>query len=341
MPANDTLNVVTQRRRQGMPGEVLAAWAAFTLPSALLLMLFALGAGAFSDPLGIGVLHGLKLVAVAIVAQAVWGMARTLCPDRSRQTIALAAVLMAVLIGGATGQLGAILLGGLAGLWFCRDTTGTPGEALHFPVSRQAGIIALALFFILIFGLPLAVALFPSQGLAVIDAFYRAGALVFGGGHVVLPLLEAETVRTGWVTPDTFLAGYGAAQAVPGPLFTFAAYLGMLLEPGPNGIVGASLALLAIFLPGFLLLVGALPFWNTLRARSGVRAPMAGANAAVVGILGAALYDPLWTSAVGSPRDFALALTCFVALMSWKFPPWLVVLIAAAGGAVLEVSSMP
>jgi chromate transporter len=322
------------------PAGALAAWLGFTLPSALLLMVFALGAGAFSGPLGIGVLHGLKLVAVAIVAQAVWGMARTLCPDRSRQTIALAAVLMVVLIGGATGQVGAILLGGFAGLWLCRDTAGETGEALPFPVSRQAGIVALALFFILIFGLPLAAALFPAQGLAVIDAFYRAGALVFGGGHVVLPLLEAEVVRPGWVTPDAFLAGYGAAQAVPGPLFTFAAYLGMLLEPGPNGIAGATLALLAIFLPGFLLLVGALPFWNTLRARSGVRAPMAGANAAVVGILGAALYDPLWISAIGSPRDFALALTCFVALMSWRFPPWLVVLIAAAGGAILEVSSM-
>ena len=411
MPTNDTLNVVPQYRRQGTPGEVLAAflklgltsfggpiahmgyfreefvarrgwiddrgyadlvalcqflpgpassqvgfalglqragpvgalaaWVAFTLPSALLLLLFALGAGVFSGPLGIGVLHGLKLVAVAIVARAVWGMARTLCPDRSRQTVALAAVLMVVLIWGATGQLGPILLGGLAGLWLCRDTAGETGEALPFPVSRQAGIVALALFFILIFGLHLAAVLFPAQGMAVIDAFYRAGALVFGGGHVVLPLLEAEVVRTGWVTPDAFFAGYGAARAVPGPLFTFAAYLGMLLEPGPNGIVGATLALFAIFLPGFLLLVGALPVWNTLRARSGVRAPMAGANAAVVGVLGAALYDPLWISAIASPRDFALALTCFVALMSWKFPPWLVVLIAAVGGAVLEVSSMP
>ena len=411
MPTNDTLNVVPQYRRQGTPGEVLAAflklgltsfggpiahmgyfreefvarrgwiddrgyadlvalcqflpgpassqvgfalglqragpvgalaaWVAFTLPSALLLLLFALGAGVFSGPLGIGVLHGLKLVAVAIVARAVWGMARTLCPDRSRQTVALAAVLMVVLIWGATGQLGPILLGGLAGLWLCRDTAGETGEALPFPVSRQAGIVALALFFILIFGLHLAAVLFPAQGMAVIDAFYRAGALVFGGGHVVLPLLEAEVVRTGWVTPDAFFAGYGAAQAVPGPLFTFAAYLGMLLEPGPNGIVGATLALFAIFLPGFLLLVGALPVWNTLRARSGVRAPMAGANAAVVGVLGAALYDPIWISAIASPRDFALALTCFVALMSWKFPPWLVVLIAAVGGAVLEVSSMP
>ncbi len=339
-PASSQVGFALGLQRAGPTG-ALAAWAAFTLPSALLLMLFALGAAAFSGPLGSWVLHGLKLVAVAIVAQAVWGMARTLCPDRSRQTIALAAVLMVVLIGGTTGQLGAILLGGLAGLRLCRNTGGVSGEALHFPVSRQAGIIALALFFILIFGLPLAAAMFPAQWLAMIDAFYRAGALVFGGGHVVLPLLEAEVVRPGWVTPDAFLAGYGAAQAVPGPLFTFAAYLGMLLEPGPNGIVGATLALLAIFLPGFLLLVGALPFWHTLRARSGVRAPMAGANAAVVGILGAALYDPLWTSAVGSPRDFALALSCFVALMSWKFPPWLVVLIAAAGGAILGVSSMP
>ena len=338
-PASSQVGFALGLQRAG-PAGALAAWAGFTLPSALLLMLFALGTAAFSGPVGIGALHGLKLVAVAIVAQAVWGMARTLCPDRARQTVALVAVVMAMLIGGPAGQLGAILMGGLAGLWLCRSGLETECGALLFPVSRRAGIVALAAFFLLLFGLPLAAALFPAQLLAMVDGFYRAGALVFGGGHVVLPLLETEVVHTGWVAPDAFLAGYGAAQAVPGPLFTFAAYLGMVLTPEPNGIAGATLALFAIFLPSFLLLVGVLPFWSMLRTRPRVRAPMAGANAAVVGILGAALYDPLWTGTIRAPHDFALALICFVALMSWKFPPWLVVLIAAAGGATLEATTM-
>lgn len=321
---------------RGGPLGALAAWLGFTLPSALLLILFALGSATFSGPVGTGTLHGLKIVAVAIVAQAVWGMARTLCPDRERAGVAVGAVLMVVFAGGATGQLGAILLGGLAGVWLCRGTGPvSAGGALHFPVSKRAGVLALILFFVLLIGLPLLTALFPSQALAVVEAFYRAGALVFGGGHVVLPLLEAGVVAPGWVTPDAFLAGYGAAQAVPGPLFTFAAYLGMVLEPGPNGIIGAVLALATIFLPGFLLLIGVLPFWTGLRARPGIRAPMAGVNAAVVGILGAALYDAVWTSAILRPEDFALALVCFVALMVWKCPPWIVVLAAAIGGAGL------
>lgn len=321
---------------RGGPLSALAAWVGFTLPSAVLLVLFAMGAAAFSGPLGIGVLHGLKIVAVAIVAQAAWGMARSLCPDKERAGIAVGAVLLAVFVGGATGQLGAILLGGLAGVWLCRDAgTASGGGALHYPVSRRIGIIALILFFALLIGLPAAVVLMPSQALAVFDAFFRAGALVFGGGHVLLPLLEAGVVAPGWVSPDAFLAGYGAAQAVPGPLFTFAAYLGFVLDPAPNGLIGAALALAAIFLPGFLLLLGVLPFWNGLRARPSIRAPMAGANAAVVGILGAALYDPVWTGAILRAEDFALALVCFVTLMAWKCPPWIVVLIAAIGGAVL------
>jgi chromate transporter len=335
-PASSQVGFALGLQRAGPLG-ALAAFAGFTLPSAVLLMLFAWWASALSSPLGQGVLHGLKIVAVAIVAQAVWGMARTLCPDRERAGIAVAAVLMAIFLGGVTGQLGAILMGGIAGLWLCRGTGDSGASALHFPVSRSAGIAALVLFFALLIGLPLLVASVPVQGLAVLDAFYRAGALVFGGGHVVLPLLEAEVVAPGWVTPDAFLAGYGAAQAVPGPLFTFAAYLGAVLEPAPNGIVGAATALLAIFLPGFLLLVGVLPFWNGLRAQPQVRAPMAGANAAVVGILGAALYSPVWTSAILRPEDFALALVCFTALMIWKAPPWIVVLIATAGGAALTL----
>lgn len=210
---------------------------------------------------------------------------------------------------------------------------------IEFPVSRGFGAISLILFFALLIGLPIVTAASSSQGLAVFDSFYRAGALVFGGGHVVLPLLEAEVVRGGWVSHDQFLAGYGAAQAVPGPLFTFAAYLGAVLRPEPNGLVGAGLALIAVFLPGFLILVGVIPFWDGFRKHDSAQALMRGANAAVVGILGAALYDPVFTSAIVGPRQFALALTCFVLLMAWKAPPWLVVLVAAAGGVLIGLTA--
>ncbi|GLQ54313.1 chromate efflux transporter [Devosia nitrariae] len=320
---------------RGGPLGAAAAWTAFTLPSAILLVLFAFGAGAFGGPVGTGVIHGLKVVAVAIVAQAVWGMARTLCPDRERATIALAAVLIVVFVSGSLGQIAAIVTGGLAGLWLCR----TKGEAITghvtFPVSRTAGATALVLFFALLFGLPALVATTQAQGLAVFDSFYRAGSLVFGGGHVVLPLLQTEVVRTGWVSADQFLAGYGAAQAVPGPLFTFSAYLGTVLGPEPNGLIGAAIALIAIFLPGLLLLIGVIPFWDAFRARPAAQALMRGANAAVVGILGAALYQPVWTSAILGPYEFALALTCFVLLMAWKSSPWIVVIVAAIGGVLI------
>ncbi|AUX78767.1 chromate efflux transporter [Sinorhizobium fredii] len=312
-----------------------AAWAAVTLPSAILLVLFAFGAASFGAPIGSGVIHGLKVVAVAIVAQAVWGMARNLCPDRERASIALAAVLIVVLVSGSVGQLAAIVVGGLAGLLLCRRK----GEAItghvSFPVSNSVGGIALVLFFGLLFGLPIAAAITSSQGLAVFDAFYRAGSLVFGGGHVVLPLLQAEVVQPGWVMADHFLAGYGAAQAVPGPLFTFAAYLGAALGPEPNGLIGAAVAVIAIFLPGFLLLIGTIPFWDAFRTRPAAQALMRGANAAVVGVLGAALYQPVWTSAIVGPHEFALALICVVLLMSWKSPPWIVVVVSAIGGVLI------
>ncbi|APG87083.1 chromate transport protein ChrA (plasmid) [Sinorhizobium americanum CCGM7] len=312
-----------------------AAWAAFTLPSAILLVLFAFGTASFRAPIGSGVIHGLKVVAVAIVAQAVWGMARNLCPDRERASIALAAVLIVVLVSGSVGQLAAIVVGGLAGLLLCRRK----GEAItghvSFPVSHSVGGIALVLFFGLLFGLPIAAAITSSQGLAVFDAFYRAGSLVFGGGHVVLPLLQAEVVQPGWVMADQFLAGYGAAQAVPGPLFTFAAYLGAALGPEPNGLIGAAVAIIAIFLPGFLLLIGTIPFWDAFRTRPAAQALMRGANAAVVGVLGAALYQPVWTSAIVGPHEFALALICVVLLMSWKSPPWIVVVVSAIGGVLI------
>lgn len=320
---------------RGGPIGALAAWAAFTLPSALLLVLFAFGASAFGGPVGVGIVHGLKIVAVAVVAQAVWGMARTLAPDRQRASIAVAAVLVVVFTAGSVGQIAAIVMGGLAGLWLCRGAAAPVAGHLTFVVPKRVGVISLALFFLLLLLLPVLCGAASSQDLALFDAFYRAGALVFGGGHVVLPLLEAEVVRPGWVSEDAFLAGYGAAQAVPGPLFTFAAYLGAVMGPEPNGVGAAAIALLAIFLPGFLLLIGALPFWDAFRTRPLAQSAMRGANAAVVGILGAALYDPVWTSAIFDPRDFGLALTGFVLLAVWKAPPWLVVVLTASGGAVL------
>jgi chromate transporter len=280
-------------------------------------------------------LHGLKIVAVAIVAQAVWGMAKSLCPDRERATIALGAAMVLAFAPGAFGMVGAIGLGALAGLALGRGS-GTPvGGHVTMPISRGVAAAALVVFCGLLALLPLVAG--EGQSLALIDSFYRAGALVFGGGHVVLPLLEAEVVQPGWVTQDQFLAGYGAAQAMPGPLFTFAAYLGAVLGPEPNGVAGALLALLAVFLPGFLILIAVLPYWDQFRAMPAAQSLMQGANAAVVGILGAALYSPVFTGAIGDLRDFALALACFVLLMAWKAPPWAVVIVAAAGGILLAL----
>ena len=313
----------------------LAAWFAFTLPSALILLAFALGAGAFTGSVAEGFLHGLKLVAVAVVAQAIWGMTRTLTPDRARGGIALAAVAIVVVSGSSFGQISAIVLGALAGLRLCRgEGPRLPGH-LSFPVSRRGGVVSLVLFAAFFLVPPIIVRFADLQGIALFNAFYRSGALVFGGGHVVLPLLQAEVVPPGWVTNEAFLAGYGVAQAVPGPLFTFAAYLGAVVGPPPNGIAGAAIALVAILLPGMLLVYGMLPFWDALRSRQAAQAAMRGANAAVVGILGAALYSPVWTSAVLTPRDFALALGGFLLLTVWKAPPWVVVGLLAAGGALL------
>lgn len=322
---------------RGGPLGGLAAWAAFTLPSALLLLLFAYGASWFEGDVGSGILHGLKLVAVAVVAQAVWGMARTLTPDRKRAGIALAAVLLVIFVGGSIGQVAAIAVGGLLGLWLCGGLPPNPIGHLTFGVPRAVGWSALALFLILLVGLPVVEVFASSQALSLFDAFYRAGALVFGGGHVVLPLLETEVVQTGWVSSDAFLAGYGAAQAVPGPLFTFAAYLGAVMQPERIGLVGAAIALVAVFLPGLLLVVGALPFWDAFRTKPKAQAAMRGANAAVVGVLGAALYHPVWTSAVLTSADFALALAGFLLLTVWKVAPWIVVVILGVGGALLTL----
>jgi chromate transporter len=316
----------------------LVAWAGFTLPSALALLLFAYGASALSGPVGTGLLHGLKLVAVAIVAQAVWGMARALCPDRERASIAGVSALIVLLSTSAFSQLATILFGALAGAWLCRHTGVIGVEHAPIKVSRRVGVTALAAFFGLLVGLPLLRGLTGSQAIAMIDAFYRSGALVFGGGHVVLPLLQGAVVAPGWVSDDAFLAGYGAAQAVPGPLFTFAAYLGAVMGPPPNGLLGGILGLVAVFLPGLLLHLGTLPFWEGFRRRAGTQAVMRGINAAVVGLLGAALYSPIWTSAVQGPRDFAVALVGFILLVGWKAPPVVVVAVSALAGAVFRTA---
>ena len=337
-PASSQVGFSIGLMRAGYLGG-LAAWTGFTLPSAIVLVLFAFGAASLGGPLGTGLLHGLKLVAVAIVAQAVWGMARTLCPDRERASIATVAALLILLSGSSVAQIAAILLGAIAGLWLCRGAPQAAVGHLTMPVSRRAGLAALATFAILLAGV-LLVQLHPSQNaVELFAAFYRSGALVFGGGHVVLPLLREAFVTPGWVSDDAFLAGYGAAQAVPGPLFTFAAYLGAVVRLQPNGLAGAALGLIGIFLPGILILIGMLPFWDAFRIRPGAQAAMRGINAAVVGLLGAALYNPVWTTSVRTPADFAIALLGFVLLVAWRAPPLLVVIVSALGGIVLTRAS--
>ena len=333
-PASSQVGFSLGLMRAGYLGG-LAAWTGFTLPSAIALVLFAHGASALQGSLGTGLLHGLKLVAVAIVAQAVWGMARTLCPDRERATIAMVATLVILISASSGAQILAIALGGVAGLWLCRAAPQAPTGHVSVPVSRPVGLAALAIFLLLLVALPVWRNLGASQGLALFEAFYRSGALVFGGGHVVLPLLREAVVAPGWVSDDVFLAGYGAAQAVPGPLFTFAAYLGAVVTPPPHGSAGAALSLVAIFLPGLLVLVGTLPFWDAFRRRVSAQAIMRGVSAAVVGLLGAALYHPVWTSSVETPADLGLALVGFVLLNVWRAPPLLVVVIGALGGVAL------
>jgi chromate transporter len=335
-PASSQVGFSIGLMRAGYLGG-LAAWTGFTLPSAILLVLFAYGAASLSGPLGLGLLHGLKLVAVAIVAQAVFGMARSLCPDRQRASIALVAAVIILFSTASLAQIGAIVLGGVAGLWLCRGAPAPEGGHVSMPVSRRAGLAALVVFFVLLIGVLVLQGHAGTGGLDLFAAFYRSGALVFGGGHVVLPLLREAFVTPGWLSDDSFLAGYGAAQAVPGPLFTFAAYLGAVAKPEPHGIAGAALGLFGIFLPGILILLGMLPFWDAFRKRPGAQAAMRGVNAAVVGILGAALYSPVFTSAVKTPPDLAVALVGFVLLIAWRAPPLVVVIVSAIGGMALAL----
>ena len=332
-PASSQVGMAIGIIRAGLLGG-LVAWVGFTLPSAVALVVFAYGL----QTLGLGDtgwLHGLKVVAVAVVAQAVWGMGRALAPDRARASLAIGAALAVLASRSAAVQVLVIVAAGVLGWRLLPAADTAPAAPRRAPVGTGAALVALATFVVLLVGLPIARQLTPGHALAVFDSFYRAGSLVFGGGHVVLPLLQAEVVPPGWVTTEEFIAGYGAAQAVPGPLFTFAAYLGAVMHQPPNGWLGATWALVAVFLPSYLLVVGALPFWETLRARASVQAALRGINAAVVGLLLAALYDPVWTSAIMGTADVGLALLAFGLLVFWRLPPWLVVLLSAAGGAVL------
>jgi chromate transporter len=329
-PASSQVGIAVGFLRAGYLG-ALAAWLAFTAPSAALLVLFAYGVADNGAMLSQGWVHGLKIAAVAVVAHALLGMMRTLTPDRIRASVALLAAIIALAVPSAFGQIGAIVIGGLLGLLCLPPGTAPPRrEPANLP-GRAAGLAALGLFALLLAGLPLLESVTGSGSLALFNGFYRIGSLVFGGGHVVLPLLQAELVPAGWIGNDAFLAGYGAAQAVPGPLFTFAAYLGAVI----GGWRTALLCLVAIFLPSFLLVTGALPFWGILRAKPAVQSALRGVNAAVVGLLLAAFYDPVWTAGIVSRGDFGLAAAAFLLLLMWRTPPWLVVLICAAGGQVL------
>ena len=333
-PASSQVGIVVGTVRAGLGGG-LAAWLGFTLPSAIALTLFAYGLDAF-DVANTGWLQGLKIVAVAVVAQAVWGMSRTLAPDRARATIAVVAAIGALTWPTAWAQVLIIVVAGLIGwrLFQVEDQT-EARQPLSAGIPRWLAVTSLIIFFGLLVALPLLRQVEPAQWLALIDSFFRSGSLVFGGGHVVLPLLQSEVVPPGWVTKEQFIAGYGAAQAVPGPLFTFSAYLGAVMGPAPRGVAGAGLALAAIFLPSFLLVVGVLPFWDTLRTRAAFQSALRGVNAGVVGLLLAALYNPVWTSAINSPAEFALAAAALALLVLWKFPPWSVVVLSAAGGAAI------
>ena len=334
-PASSKVGIIVGTVRAGLPGAVLA-WLGFTMPSAIALMVFGYGVQQFAVA-DAGWLHGLKLAAVAVVAQAVWGMSRNLAPDRERATIAIVAAIVALTWHSAVTPVLIIVIAGVVG-WRLLPAPVTESDrvAISQRIRPWMGIVALVLFFVLLLGLPsLRQVSGENQTLAVVDSFYRSGSLVFGGGHVVLPLLQSEVVAPGWVGNETFLAGYGAAQAVPGPLFTFSAYLGTVMIPEPNGVIGGLIALGAIFLPAFFLTIGPLPFWDILRRRPAFQSVLRGVNAAVVGLLLAALYDPVWTSAVKDASDFALASAALGLLMLWKLPPWLVVILSALGGAGL------
>lgn len=334
-PASSQVGIGIGISQAGIPG-ALAAWTGFTLPSALALILFAYGVTALHGAKAqADWLHGLNVVAVAVVAQAVWGMAKVLCPDRLRGTAAILTTVFVLAWPSSWSQILTILLGGFFGVFFLKSDSLTDQTSLHIPIGHVVALSCLALFVVLLLGSPILSNQVPNHALALFDSFYRTGSLVFGGGHVVLPLLQAAVVPPGWISKDMFLAGYGAAQAVPGPLFTFSAYLGAIMQPEPSGWVGGIICMISIFLPSFLLLIGILPFWEKLRRRKKVRCALMGVNAAVVGLLLAAFYNPVLKCGILSSKDFILGLVAFGLLSLWKIPPWLVVVVTALGSAAL------
>lgn len=336
-PTSSQVGIAVGITRGGLLGGLLA-WIAFTAPSAAILIAFGFGVAEFDNLLEGNWLNGLKIAAVAVVAQALWGMSITLAPDKTRATIAVLAAVAILLSPIAFGIVIVILVAGAYGWWRCRHyVEESPTEDFAYDIPRWIGIAFAVVFFVLLIGLPLARIISHVDVLAIFDSFFRSGSLVFGGGHVVLPTLETEVVGSGWTTAEEFIAGYGAAQAIPGPLFTFSAYLGTVMGVGPGGIPGALIALIAIFLPSFLLVIAILPFWNRLSQATNFRAALVAINAAVVGILAAALFDPVWTSSIKEPADFALAAPAFGLLMFWKLPSWAVVLLCAAAGVGLSL----
>ena len=336
-PASSQLGFLIGLRRAGWAG-AFAAWLGFTLPSAMIMFAFALLAPRFTGPLTQAGLHGLKLVAVAVVAQAVWSMGHKLCPDRRRAALALIAATLLLLVGGSLMQLLALIAGAVGGIMLCRDVDGAAAPP-KLPIGRRTGLVAGALFLLLLAGLPLAAQAAPRSMLAMAAIFYKAGALVFGGGHVVLPLLR-DALVPGWLSDHVFLSGYGAAQAVPGPLFTFAAYLGGVIAP-PGASLGVTVqwsivALIFLFLPGMLVATAGLPLWNWIGGHAPARGALAGVNAAVVGVLGAALYNPIWTSAILDARDLAIALVAFTLLERWRVPPIAIVLFCVSAAIAIR-----
>ena len=331
-PASSKVGIIIGTIRAGLPGGVMA-WLGFTMPSAIALIAFGYGLQQFAI-YDIGWLHGLKIAAVAVVAQAVWGMSRSLAPDRERASIAVISAVISLTVTTPFTAIIIIVISGIVGWKFLHvPSMESTRVTISYRIKPWIGVVTLVTFFGLLIGLPLLRQLFDTnQTLSIIDSFYRSGSLVFGGGHVVLPLLQSEVVDTGWIAKETFLAGYGATQAVPGPLFTFSAFLGTVMTLPPNGVVGALITLGAIFLPAFFLAIGPLPFWDILRQRPDLQSALKGVNASVVGLLLSALYDPIWTSTIQDPLDFALASAALGMLMLWKLPPWSVVILSALAG---------
>lgn len=333
-PASSQVGMVLGFSRAGYIGSI-AAWIGFTIPSAILLVLFAFGVSSLTGTIHLSYLHGLKIVAVAIVAHAIWGMGTKLCPDKIRATMAIVAAILASLMTSAVAQIGIIAIGGVFGIILLKHNEQLPHSPFSTKSSRTTGAFLLTVFVVILIGLPLLANLHNNIALKQFDSFYRAGSLVFGGGHVVLPLLKNEVVTYGWVSNESFMAGYGAAQAIPGPLFSFSAYLGAVSSVQPSGVIGALICLIAAFLPSFLLVLGVLPFWENLRKFNQMKFAMKGINAIVVGLLLAAFYNPVWTSAIFTAKDFAIAIGAFLLLMFWKAPSWLVVILTAVVAGIL------